>query len=191
MSASAAPVPVYELKGLTVTATRQAETTKDVPANVQIVTEKEIKDRNVQNAAQAVALATGVQVDTTVEGSVNLRGYNSKNILVLVDGQQMNTAWNSTVDWNMIPVENIRKVEVVSGGQSALYGGRAVGGVINIMTKSAKENGVHGAVNLGYGSHNTVKQSYMASGRKDRLNWGVFYESKITDGWRSTCPLMP
>lgn len=98
VSASAAPVPVYELKGLTVTATRQAETTKDVPANVQIVTEKEIKDRNVQNAAQAVALATGVQVDTTVEGSVNLRGYNSKNILVLVDGQQMNTAWNSTVD---------------------------------------------------------------------------------------------
>ena len=163
VSVSAAPVPVYELKGLTVTATRQAETTKDVPANVQIVTEKEIKDRNVQNAAQAVALATGVHVDTTVEGSVNLRGYNSKNILVLVDGQQMNTAWNSTVDWNMIPVENIRKVEVVSGGQSALYGGRAVGGVINIMTKSAKENGVHGAVNLGYGSHNTVKQSYMAS----------------------------
>lgn len=185
VSASAAPLPVYELKGLTVTATRQAETTQDVPANVQIVTEKEIKDRNVQNAAQAVALATGVQVDTTVEGSVNLRGYNSKNILVLVDGQQMNTAWNSTVDWNMIPVENIRKVEVVSGGQSALYGGRAVGGVINIMTKSAKENGVHGAVNLGYGSHNTVKQSYMVSGRKDRLNWGVFYENKMTDGWRS------
>ena len=185
VSASAAPLPVYELKGLTVTATRQAETTQDVPANVQIVTEKEIKARNVQNAAQAVALATGVQVDTTVEGSVNLRGYNSKNILVLVDGQQMNTAWNSTVDWNMIPVENIRKVEVVSGGQSALYGGRAVGGVINIMTKSAKENGVHGAVNLGYGSHNTVKQSYMASGRKDRLNWGVFYENKMTDGWRS------
>lgn len=108
VSASAAPVPVYELKGLTVTATRQAETTKDVPANVQIVTEKEIKDRNVQNAAQAVALATGVQVDTTVEGSVNLRGYNSKNILVLVDGQQMNTAWNSTVDWNLIPTTSSR-----------------------------------------------------------------------------------
>lgn len=52
VSASAAPLPVYELKGLTVTATRQAETTQDVPANVQIVTEKEIKARNVQNAAQ-------------------------------------------------------------------------------------------------------------------------------------------
>lgn len=51
VGASAAPAPVYELKGLTVTATRQAETTQDVPANVQIVTEKEIKDRNVQNAA--------------------------------------------------------------------------------------------------------------------------------------------
>lgn len=45
----------------------------------------------------------------SVEGTVNLRGYSSKNILVLVDGQQMNTAWNGDVDWNMIPVENIHR----------------------------------------------------------------------------------
>lgn len=132
-SASAAEAaPMYALKGITVTATRQAESLKDVPANVQVITEKDIKLRNVQTASDAVAMATGVSASNSVEGTVNLRGYSSKNILVLVDGQQMNTAWNGDVDWNMIPVENIRKIEVVSGGQSALYGGRAVGGVINI-----------------------------------------------------------
>ena len=133
-----AETPVYTLKGITVTANRQAERLQDVPANVQVVTEKDIQKRNVQNTAQAVAMVTGVSASQSVEGTVNLRGYDSRNILVLVDGQPMNTAWNGDVDWNMIPVENIRKIEVVSGGQSALYGGRAVGGVINIMTKTQK-----------------------------------------------------
>ena len=182
-TAWAADAPVYALKGITVTATRQAESLQDVPANVQVITEKDIKSRNVQTASDAVAMATGVSASNSVEGTVNLRGYNSKNILVLVDGQQMNTAWNGDVDWNMIPVDNIRKIEVVSGGQSALYGGRAVGGVINIMTKTEKENGVHGNALVSYGSHNTWKQAYSVSGKKDKVTWGTFYESKSTDGW--------
>ena len=185
-SASAAEAaPMYALKGITVTATRQAESLKDVPANVQVITEKDIKLRNVQTASDAVAMATGVSASNSVEGTVNLRGYNSKNILVLVDGQQMNTAWDGDVDWNMIPVENIRKIEVVSGGQSALYGGRAVGGVINIMTKSEKRDGVHGSAVVSYGSHGTVKQAYAVLGKKDKLSWGTFYESKQTNGWKS------
>lgn len=179
----AADAPVYALKGITVTATRQAESLQDVPANVQVITEKDIKSRNVQTASDAVAMATGVSASNSVEGTVNLRGYNSKNILVLVDGQQMNTAWNGDVDWNMIPVDNIRKIEVVSGGQSALYGGRAVGGVINIMTKTQKQNGVHGNALVSYGSHNTWKQAYSVSGKKDKVTWGTFYESKQTNGW--------
>ncbi len=184
----AADAPVYALKGITVTATRQAESLQDVPANVQVITEKDIKSRNVQTASDAVAMATGVSASNSVEGTVNLRGYNSKNVLVLVDGQQMNTAWNGDVDWNMIPVDNIRKIEVVSGGQSALYGGRAVGGVINIMTKTQKENGVHGNALVSYGSHNTWKQAYSVSGKKDKVTWGTFYESKSTDGWNDYTP---
>ena len=185
-SASAAEAaPMYALKGITVTATRQAESLKDVPANVQVITENDIKLRNVQTVSDAVAMATGVSASNSVEGTVNLRGYSSQNILVLVDGQQMNIAWNGDVDWNMIPVENIRKIEVVSGGQSALYGGRAVGGVINIITKSEKRDGVHGSAVVSYGSHATVKQAYAVHGKKDKLSWGTFYESRQTNGWKS------
>ena len=78
-SASAAEAaPMYALKGITVTATRQAESLKDVPANVQVITEKDIKLRNVQTASDAVAMATGVSASNSVEGTVNLRGYSSK-----------------------------------------------------------------------------------------------------------------
>lgn len=181
---ASAEMPVYTLKGITVTANRQAERLQDVPANVQVVTEKDIQKRNVQNTAQAISMVTGVSASQSVEGTVNLRGYSSKNILVLVDGQPMNTAWNGDVDWNMIPVENIRKIEVVSGGQSALYGGRAVGGVINIMTKTQKQEGLHGSATVSYGSHGTVNQGYALNGKKDKVSFGAFYNSHITNGWK-------
>lgn len=180
--------PMFTLSGITVTATRQAEDLADVPANVQVITERDLKERNIQTAADAVSLATGISTTHSVEGTVNLRGFSTKNVLVLVDGQQMNTAWNGDVDWNMIPVEMIRKIEIVSGGQSALYGGRAVGGVINIMTKTPKQDGVHGSVVTSYGSNSTVKQSYSLSGKKNKLSWGTFYESKITDGRHDYTP---
>lgn len=179
-----AETPVYTLKGITVTANRQAERLQDVPANVQVVTEKDIQKRNVQNTAQALAMVTGVSASQSVEGTVNLRGYDSRNILVLVDGQPMNTAWNGDVDWNMIPVENIRKIEVVSGGQSALYGGRAVGGVINIMTKTQKQDGLHGSAVVSYGSHATVNQNYNVGFKKDKFDFGAFYGSMNTHGWK-------
>lgn len=180
---ASAEMPVYTLKGITVTANRQAERLQDVPANVQVVTEKDIQKRNVQNTAQAISMVTGVSASQSVEGTVNLRGYSSKNILVLVDGQPMNTAWNGDVDWNMIPVENIRKIEVVSGGQSALYGGRAVGGVINIMTKTQKQEGLHGSATVSYGSHATVNQNYNVGFKKNKFDFGAFYGSMNTHGW--------
>ena len=178
-----AETPVYTLKGITVTANRQAERLQDVPANVQVVTEKDMQKRNVQNTAQAISMVTGVTASQSVEGTVNLRGYSSKNILVLVDGQPMNTAWNGDVDWNMIPVENIRKIEVVSGGQSALYGGRAVGGVINIMTKTQKQEGLHGSATVSYGSNATVNQNYNVGFKKNKFDFGAFYGSMNTHGW--------
>lgn len=180
---ASAEMPVYTLKGITVTANRQAERLQDVPANVQVVTEKDIQKRNVQNTAQAISMVTGVSASQSVEGTVNLRGYSSKNVLVLVDGQAMNTAWNGDVDWNMIPVENIRKIEVVSGGQSALYGGRAVGGVINIMTKTQKQEGLHGSATVSYGSNATVNQNYNLGFKKNKFDFGTFYGSMNTHGW--------
>lgn len=181
---ASAEMPVYTLKGITVTANRQAERLQDVPANVQVVTEKDIQKRNVQNTAQAISMVTGVSASQSVEGTVNLRGYSSKNILVLVDGQPMNTAWDGDVDWNMIPVENIWKIEVVSGGQSALYGGRAVGGVINIMTKTQKQDGLHGSATVSYGSNATVNQNYNVGFKKDKFDFGAFYGSMNTHGWK-------
>ncbi len=177
--------PVYELQAITVTANRQAEDIQSVPANVSVVTAKQIHDRNIQTAAQAVALAPGVELDQAMEGGVSVRGYDSKNILVMVDGQRVNSGWNGEVMWNMIPVDTISKIEVVRGGQSALYGGRAVGAVINIMTQNSQPDGFHGSVLESYGTYNTVRQGYNAGIKKGRWTVSGFYENRTTDGWRT------
>ncbi len=181
------PAPVYELKAVTVTANRQAEDIQKVPANVAIITGSQIKERNIQSAADAVALAPGVFVDQNNEGAeVHMRGYDSKSVLVLVDGQEMNSAYNGQVYWGTLPVDNISRIEVVKGGQSAMYGGNAVGGVINIITNTTRHDGVYGTILGGYGTNGTVRQVYNVRGKEGKVTFGVNYESRSTDGWAST-----
>ena len=173
---------VYELEGIVVTATKMAESAEKVPASVSVVTAKEIKDHSYQSVAQALGQETGVYLSPVADGGISLRGFSSSDVLVLVDGQPVNLGWNGSVDWTMIPVENIKKIEVLRGAASSLYGGRATGGVISITTNTHEE-GVHGNVTLSYGSNSTTKQVYDVSVRKDKWDIGAGYEKRKTDGW--------
>lgn len=154
-----------------------------VPASVSVVTAKEIKDHSYQSVAQALGQETGVYLSPVADGGISLRGFSSSDVLVLVDGQPVNSGWNGSVDWTMIPVENIKKIEVLRGAASSLYGGRATGGVISITTNTHEE-GVHGNVTLSYGSNSTTKQVYDVSVRKGKWDIGAGYEKRKTDGWR-------
>ena len=101
---------VYELEGVVVTATKIEESTEKVPASISVVTAKEIKDRGYQSVAQALGQEPGVYLSPVANGGISLRGFASSDILVLVDGQPVNSGWNGSVDWTMIPVENIKKI---------------------------------------------------------------------------------
>lgn len=69
---------------------------------------------------------------------------------------QQNDTYDGSVNFNSIPVENIERIEVVRGAGSSIYGGHAVGGVINITTKEAKA-GTHIDAAVSYGSYKTWK----------------------------------
>lgn len=159
------------------------EAPEKVPASVSIVTEKEIAEHNYTSTAEALGQLPGVYLNPIADGGISMRGFGSSDILVMVDGQPVNSGWGGSVDWRMIPVENIEKIEVVRGAASSLYGGRAVGGVIQITTKQHKE-GLHGSVVLSAGSNDTQKQVYNASIKKDKWDIGIGYEKRKTDGWR-------
>jgi vitamin B12 transporter len=128
-----------ELDEVEVTATRIPERAADAPQAVWVVTAGDIAARGAATVADAVRVAAGVALaDYGPEGSqksVSLRGSTTNQVLVLVDGRRVNDAFSGLVDLSNVPADRIERIEVMRGSGSALYGGDAVGGVINVITK--------------------------------------------------------
>lgn len=178
-------VPTFQLDEIVVTATRTLKQIQEVPASISVVTAKDIKEKNVTTVRDAIAQMPGVYMDMAGNSGITLRGFSSTDILVLVDGQQMNSTYNSVVNFNEIPVENVERIEVLRGAASSIYGGHAVGGVINITTKEARDNGLHGDAALSYGSHKTWKKALYLNGKaNDKISFGAGYENRSSDGFR-------
>lgn len=174
----------YNLDEMVVTATRKMKQIQEVPSSVSVVTAKDIAEKNIMSVPEALQTLPGVYKSQAIQGGIQLRGFSSTDILVLVDGAQMNFPFNNGVDWEMIPVENIERIEVVRGAGSSLYGGRAVGGVINIITKDVKKNGLNANIVVNYGSNNTWKKAIYADVKaNEKVSFGVGYENRKSNGW--------
>lgn len=179
------------LKEVVVTATRYDENTAVIPANVSVITEKDIRESNAQNIPELLRNQVGVQVND-INGTgrfytVDLRGFGETaplNTLLLVDGRRVNQADLSGVDWMVIPLEDVSRIEIVRGGQgSVLYGDNAAGGVINIITKEGT-GGLKGGANLAAGSYGTFKAGSYVSGSLKDLSLHLSGNYLASDGYR-------
>ncbi|MFH1511057.1 MAG: Plug domain-containing protein, partial [Candidatus Woesearchaeota archaeon] len=122
---------IIKLKEIVVTATKTEKKVEDAPCSVTIVSREEIERRNIKTVDEALSEITGVfakrnkgLMDST--SSIRLRGFNGDQYtLILLDGQPLNDAYTGGLEWGMLPVENIERIEVIRGAASALYGGNA------------------------------------------------------------------
>lgn len=181
-------IPEYTFDDFIVTATRVAERLKDVPANVTVITTEDLKKRNVFSLREALQNEVGLYVKPTAEvkDALSIRGFDSGNILVLYNGQQINTSFDGSVAWDSFPISDVERIEIVRGAGSSLYGGHAVAGVINIITK--KPNPATGEVKtdltLSTGSNNTWQRGIRIGGSaNDKLSFSTGYEKRSTDGY--------
>ncbi|MDO9549203.1 MAG: TonB-dependent receptor [Candidatus Marinimicrobia bacterium] len=146
---------------VTVTATRGHSLITEVPSSVNVIDKQELELKNPQNLAEALQNVPGVTIkDYGGLGntkSISLRGSSDSQVLILLDGQRLNSPQSGSVDLNQISLEGIEKIEVVRGGNSALYGSDAIGGVINIISKKTDpdEQGVAGDLKFGVASFGT------------------------------------
>ena len=126
---------------VTTSATGKPQRASDVPANMVIVTQDDIRRSGALTIPDVLQFIPGVDVRRygLVDSEVGIRGYNqpyNSRLLVLVDGRQVYSDDYGHVNWASIPIqlEEIRQIEVIKGPASALYGFNAVSGVINIVT---------------------------------------------------------
>jgi len=187
-----------DLEPVVVTATRTAKEADTAPGSVSVVTQEELEQRNVQTLEQALAPVAGLYANTMGKGllstmsSVTMRGMSSdKRVLFLLDGvAPLNDAYSGGVGYQMQPVEDIRQIEVVKGPFSSLYGGNAMGGVVNILTKMPEKR--EATVKAGYGSSwdrgealDDLEKLYLSYGDKvfDKLRLFGSFGHKTTNGY--------
>ena len=178
----------FVLDEMVVSATRSEKKLLDTAASVSLITDKYLNKMHINNLDEAFVKIPGVYVGrlsgigSTTSQTV-MRGVNAANsVAVLVDGVQVNDSYNGSVTWSAIPVDMVKRVEVLRGPASVLYGGNALAGVINIITKDVDKTSVN--LKLSYGSNNTQNHSlYVAGKASDKLDFNVNYEKKKTDGY--------
>jgi iron complex outermembrane receptor protein len=175
------------LEPIVVTATRTPQSLSDVPAAVSVVTSQDIESRNIQTVDQAINDLPGVfaqrvsQLDSI--GDIMMRGMPlQERNLVLLDGERLNQAFAGLVNWNSLNPLDVARIEVAKGPFSSLYGGDAMGGVINIITKTPQEREV--TIQSGYGSYNTWNE-YASYGDRlyNRLSVFTSFSYKQSDGY--------
>jgi vitamin B12 transporter len=160
------------LEPITVTsATKSTQSIKDVTSNVEVITKEEIEERHFSGVSEALNSLAGVSVISNggvgQTDSLFIRGVDSKRILILVDGVRYNEpAGLSGAPLAQLLIDDIEQIEVVKGAQSGVWGADASGGVVNIITSSAKK-GLHGNGSVETGSFNTKKYSTTVSNRTD------------------------
>lgn len=131
-----------DLPEVVVTATRTATTALEAPAQVRLLSAKQLQERQVRSLPEALKEVPGVLVQKTsnAQGSPYIRGFTGFRNLALIDGIRFN---NSTFRdgpnqyWNTIDSYAIDRIELVPGQGSVLYGSDAIGGTLNLFTKSS------------------------------------------------------
>lgn len=132
----------YSLDAMVVTATRTEMTVKEAPSAVEIVDSKKLEQTHAKTLHDALKGALGVNVFNDFQGrsNVSIRGSKSRHVLILVDGKRMGgeLSYNSANAWDVdrIRMEDVERVEIIRGPAGALYGSDAIGGVINVITKT-------------------------------------------------------
>lgn len=163
------------------TAAKKEQTLADTAAAVHVITQENIRRSGVTSVAAALALAPGVQVAriSASRWSVSVRGfagYTSNKLLVLIDGRSVYSPAYSGTFWDMqqVLLEDVERIEVIRGPGATVWGANAVNGVINIITKSARDT--EGTLlRAGLGSEERAQVAMRHGFRQGESSHGRFY----------------
>jgi len=159
---------------------RQEGTVKDSTRPIYVITGEEMEAQGARTVREALKFLPGILGDGTVGTEVNalsgqlIRGSNTGQVLILLDGRPINNAGSGGFDLSEFTTNNIQRIEVLPGGGSTLYGSDAIGGVINIITRRPTEK-ITTEAKFNIGAYGLNQQSIQNSGKKGDISWVVGY----------------
>lgn len=142
------------LDEVVVTATRTPRSMGNVAIPVSVISSKTLYQSGSLRLNDILSEQTGIQVIDNFGKGIQVQGLSSEYTLILIDGEPLIGRTAGVLDLSKITVRNIRKIEIVKGPSSSLYGSEAMGGVINIITDRSGQNKTD--LGLRYARFNTI-----------------------------------
>ena len=185
------------LQEVVVTGTRNATDVRHLPMTVTVIGREKLTEQYQANVLPTVMQQVpglfvtsrsmmGYGVSTGGSGGINLRGISggAGQLLVLIDGHPQYQGIYGHPISDSYQTLMAERVEVLRGPASVLYGSNAMGGVMNIVTRSMKEDGMKTSVNLGAGSYGTVQAEASNQLRSGKFSSTVSAQYGRTDNHR-------
>lgn len=181
-------VAAARLSDTVVTASRMPQSLESVTADMTVIDRVQIERSGAVGVADVLARVPGVQISRNggpgQATSVYLRGMSNQYAVVFVDGVRFGTQeLQGGAPWAVLPLAQIERIEVLRGPAAAVYGSDAMGGVVQIFTRTGKDGAPLPYAEVGYGSHGTSKVAAGVSGGANGLTYSVNLADERSDGW--------
>ncbi len=176
-----------QLKEIVVTAGRTPIEEGKTGRAVTVITGKQLEAYQVRYLADALRLVPGFSVSRsgTKGGMTNIRvrGAEANHLLVMVDGVEVSSAEGGAFDFGAIQAEDIERIEILRGPQSAFWGAGAAAGVVNIITKGGKRDGFEISGTTEGGSQNSWLGGVLLQGGAENYDMALSASYRRTKGF--------
>lgn len=170
-----------DMEEVVVTATRSERKLSNVAVPTTIIGQKRIAQSGSLRLHDILGEQTGLFITQSFGKGVQMQGLNPDYTLILINGEPMIGRMSGVLDLSRISVGNIRKVEIVKGPSSSLYGSEALAGVINIITDQPAADRL--SATLRYGRYNTIDGSVNGSIKRGKFSGTAFLNSNSSEGY--------
>lgn len=176
------------IQEIVVTGTGTQHLLKHAPVQTEVISRRMLDSFGGKSIEEILSSLTAsfAFAEGDMGSQMQLNGLGNNYILILIDGKRIHGDVGGENDLGLIDPQNIERIEIVKGAQSALYGSDAMAGVINIITKKHTQKGIFADNTTRYGMHNDLRQHNTFAFNIGKVGSQTNFQMPRNDGWQNT-----
>ena len=181
------------LQEVVVTGTGTQHLLKDAPVQTEVISHRQLQQyagKSIEDILSGLTASFEFS-ENDMSSRLQMNGLGNSYVLILIDGRRLHGDNGGENDLSLIDPHNIEKIEIVKGASSALYGSDAIAGVINIITKKHREQGIMLENTSRFGSYGDIRQHDGIALNIGRLSSYTNFQLQHSDGWQNTSEEAP
>ena len=181
------------LQEVVVTGTGTQHLLKDAPVQTEVISHRQLQQyagKSIEDILNGLTASFDFS-ENDMSSRLQMNGLGNSYVLILIDGRRLHGDNGGENDLSLIDPHNIEKIEIVKGASSALYGSDAIAGVINIITRKHREQGLMLENTSRFGSYGDIRQHDGIALNFGRLSSYTNFQLQHSDGWQNTSEEAP